>query len=627
MTDPTDRELGLHHDIPRRDFLNGALWSAALAATPLERLLAEGTAEPYPPALTGLRGSTDGSFETAHRLRDGAMPPEWASPRDTGEKYDLVIVGAGISGLAAAHFFRKRSGPRARILIVDNHDDFGGHARRNEFMVGGHKLIGYGGTQSIDTPGSYSPVAKGLLADLGIDVSKFHRAYDRKFEERFGLGAGFFFDRETFGTDRLVVRAEGEPWRAVVARMPFEPSVQADLVRLFESKANHLATMPVAGRKQALLRMSYLVYLRDHVKLAPKAIPFFQAWTHDLYGVGIDAINALDCKALGFPGFDGLGLDAVPIPGQGASASRTEEEPYIFHFPDGNASIARLLVRRLVPGSIPGSTMEDVVTAPCHYGMLDRPSNANRIRLSSTAIRVKEDKGGVSVVYVRGGRAELVRASRVVLACWHGVIPHLCPELPAEQQRALKYGVKVPLLYTNVALRNWKALAAAKVSSARAPGAYWSNVMIDFPVSLGSYRFSSGPDQPVILFMERTPCKPGLPEKEQHRIGRAEMLATPFATYERQIRSQLARMFGSFGFDPARDIAGITVNRWSHGYAYEYNALEDPVFPPGQAPHEVARKTFGRIAIANADAAAFAYTDAAIEQADRAVRELARPGG
>ena len=618
MTDPIN--------IPRRDFLNGVLWSAAATAAPLDRLLNESGPEPYPPALTGLRGSTDGSFEAAHRLRDGAMPPEWATPTETGERYDLVVVGAGISGLAAAHFYRKRVGAGARVLLLDNHDDFGGHARRNEFVVDGHQLIGYGGTQSIDTPAAYSAVAKGLLKELGIDTARFYTAYDQAFTKRFQLGAGFFFNKETFGVDRLVARGEDEPWPAVIARMPFDEVARAGLVRLFESKTDYLAAVPMAARKEALVRMSYLTYLRDHVKLSPRAIPFFQTWTHDLYGVGIEAVNALDCKMLHFPGFDGLGLDDAPLPWQGASAHRGLEEPYIFHFPDGNASVARLLVRRLVPGSIPGSSMEDVVTASCRYGALDRPANRTRIRLSSTVIRVREARGGVGVTYVRDGKAQSVRAGRVVLACWHGVIPHLCPEMPAEQRKALVYGVKVPLLYTNVALRNWKAIAAARVSEVRAPGSYWSAAMLDFPVSLGSYHFSANPDQPVLLFMERTPCKPGLTEKAQHRAGRNELLATPFATYEREIRSQLTRMFGSFGFDAARDIAGITVNRWSHGYAYEYNPLEDPIWAPGQAPHEIARKRFGRIAIANADAAAYAYTDAAIDQAYRAVQELSRPG-
>jgi spermidine dehydrogenase len=298
------------------------------------------------------------------------------------------------------------------------------------------------------------------------------------------------------------------------------------------------------------------------------------------------------------------------------------DQPYIYHFPDGNASIARLLVRRLVPGSIPGTTMEDVVTARARYRLLDRAGNQVRIRLSSTVIRVKEEPGGVTVSYVRGGRAVRVRGRHCVLACWHGVIPLLCPELPAAQQEALRYGVKVPLLYTNVAVRNWRPFAAAKVGEIRAPASYWLTARLDFPVSLGRYQFTKGPDQPAVIFMERTPCQPGLPAREQHRRGRLELLATPFSTLERQVRSQLGRMLGGHGFDPARDVAGITVNRWSHGYSYEYNALWDPIWEPGKAPNEIARRPFGRITIANADAAAYAYTNASIDEAERAVREL-----
>ncbi|MBL8988230.1 MAG: NAD(P)-binding protein [Gemmatimonadetes bacterium] len=624
MTEPSDRELGIDRPIDRRDFLNGMAWSAAAASLPRSWLLDpdQSPGEPYPPGLSGLRGSHDGAFEIAHQLRDGAVDPAWLTPTDLRETYDLAIVGAGISGLAAAHFFRQQAGPRARILILDNHDDFGGHARRNEFTVDGTTLIGYGGTQSIDTPSSYSPVAKGLLTELGIDVRKFETAYDQEFEERHGLGRGYFFDKETFGVDRLVVHHEGDEWRAVVDRFPLDPLAKGTIVRLYESRTDHLAGRSIVEKKQALLKMSYAAYLLQVAGVAPAAMPFFQRLTHDLYGVGIDAISALDCRSLGFPGFDGLGLDDAPIARQGRSSYRTVDEPYIYHFPDGNASIARLLVRRLVPGSIPGSTMEDVVTARARYGRLDRPDNACRIRLGATVVRVTETGGDVRLTYVRNRKAERVRARRCVLACWHGVIPHLCPELPAEQKAALKYGVKVPLLYTNVAVRNWKAFAAAKVAEIRSPSAYWLTAGLDFPVSLGSYRFTAGPDQPAVLFLERTPCKPGLPERDQHRAGRLELLATPFATYEREVRGQLARMLGGFGFDPARDIAGITVNRWSHGYTYEYNALWDPVWEPGKAPHEIARRPFGRITFANADAAAFAYTNASIDEAHRAVGEL-----
>jgi spermidine dehydrogenase len=626
MTDGSDRDLGMGRDIPRRDFVNGALAAgASLGAMAWLQACADAGAPPaeYPPALTGLRGSTDEAFRVAHRLRDGAPDPAWGRPTDTRERYDLVVVGGGISGLAAAHFFRARAGAGARVLVLDNHDDFGGHARRNEFQAAGRLLLGYGGTQSIDTPSSYSPEAAGLLRDLGIDVDRFHQAFDRDFYPRHGLGRGWFLDRETFGADALLRRVGDAPWRDVLARAPLPDAVRRDLLRLFEDRRDHLAGRPPEAQRERLARTSYRSWLLDTVGIAPEAAAFLQNWTHGLYGVGIDAVPAADCRALGFPGFAGLRLDDTPGPGQGLTTLH-DGDPYIFHFPDGNASIARLLVARLVPEALPATGMDDVVLARARYDRLDRAGAPVRIRLGSTAIRVAASgpDGPVTVTYVRGDRAYRVEGGACVLACWHGVIPHLMPELPVEQREALRYQVKVPLLYANVALRDWTAFERLGVHEITAPGGYWSQAALDFPVSLGGYRFSGGPAEPIVLTLERTPCRPGLPAREQHRVGRMELLATPFEVLERALREQLARMLGGGGFDPARDVLGLTVNRWAHGYTYEYNSLFDPVWPPGGAPHEIARRPAGRVAIANADAAAFAYTDAAIDQAWRAVREL-----
>jgi spermidine dehydrogenase len=229
----------------------------------------------------------------------------------------------------------------------------------------------------------------------------------------------------------------------------------------------------------------------------------------------------------------------------------------------------------------------------------------------------------VEVTYVRGGNAWTVRAKGVVLACWNMVIPYLCPELPEAQKAALAYGAKVPLVYTNVAFTNWRAFERLGVANVYAPGCYHTLIDLDFPVSLGGYHFSAGPDQPIVAHLLRTPCRPGLPARDQHRAGRQELLETPFETFERNIRDQLARVLGPGGFDPGRDIAGITVNRWPHGYAYEYNSLWDAAAWPGVTePCVVGRKPFGRIAIANSDAGARAYTNCAIDQAHRAVGEL-----
>ncbi len=638
MPEPTDPHLGMNQPISRRDFLDGM--AIAVGASLLPIGCAPRESEPpftperdpgyYPPALTGMRGSHPGSFEIAHQLRDGTLEKTIGKARDTRERYDLVIVGAGISGLSAAHFYRKAHGATARILLLDNHDDFGGHAKRNEFVVGDRRLISYGGTESIESPAQYSDVAKGLLADLGIDVQRFYAAFDQHRYEKLGLRHGVFFDRETFGTDRLLTGGGDKVDRAFLARAPLSARARADIARVYHGRQDYLHGLSSAEKKARLAKLSYRDFLLTVAKVTPEAIPFFQTRTHDLYGVGIDAVPALDCWGLEFPGFEGLRLDAdEPSPGIGLTPQleMNEEEPYIFHFPDGNASVARLLVRRLLPAALPGTTMEDAVAARLDYAKLDDPDATTRLRLNSTVVRVRhrgdpQSAREVEITYVRGGKAWTVGAGACVLAGWHTMIPYLCAELPEVQRQALAYAVKVPLVYTNVAVRDWKSFQRLGVSEIIAPGSYFFRMSLDFPVDMGDYRSSRTPAEPAVVKLFRTPCQPGLPARDQHRAGRTELLATSFDTFERNVRDQMSRMLGAGGFDPARDITAITVNRWSHGYTYEYNSLWDVPWPEDQQPCVVARKPFGRITIANADAGAFAYTNSAIDQAWRAVQEL-----
>jgi spermidine dehydrogenase len=626
----SDRRLGMDRPIARRDFLNGV---AIAAGGVLAGVVADGFADDaaaalgrYPPRLTGLRGSHPGSFELAHRLRDGDL--QFHAP-SAAEIYDLVIVGGGISGLSAAWFYRERM-PHARILILDNHDDFGGHAKRNEFDLGGRLHLMNGGTLEIDSPRPYGVVAARLLRKLGTDPVKLDAACTKKdFYASIGLGRGIFFDRETFGADRLVAGVGAKPWAELLADAPLSPAVRADIARLYEEKDDYLPGLSPARKKERLARMSYRDFLVNVANADPGVVPFFQARTHGEWGVGIDAVSALDVWAFGFPGFQGLRLEpgAAPHMGFTASGYAATGGSDKFHFPDGNASIARLLVRSLVPGTIPGRSAEDIVTAPADYGKLDRAGAPVRIRLGSIAVRVRNvgapgPARAAEVVYSQNGRFAAVRGKAVVLACWNMMIPYLCPELPARQKDALRSLVKVPLVYTSVALRNWRAFKALRVYNIHAPGAYHSSIRLNETVDIGSYRSVRSPDDPILVHMMRAPCSPGLDEREQHRIGRAELLATSFEDFERNIRDQLARMLGRGGFDPAADITAITVNRWPHGYAYEYNPLFDRDWSEHEQPHVIGRAPFGRITIANADAGAGAYTDVAIEQAHRAISEV-----
>ncbi len=632
-----DQVLGMQRKISRRDALHGVGAFATTALIPgrvfAEEMLAIEKSEAYPPALTGMRGNHPGSFEIAHKLaREGKV--DWgpyAQP-DSGI-YDLVVVGGGISGLAAAHFYRK-SKPDARILILDNHDDFGGHAKRNEFSVDGKTLIGYGGSQTLENPSNYNKPSKMLLRDLGVNLSRFETAYDQDFYKRNGLGAGVFFNNASWGVRRLVhcdlgslrnyvpFAASKQPVAEAVDELPVSAAARAEILHLLTTTEDRISDIAPDKKADYLYSISYREFLSKHMGITePEVFAVMQDLATDS-SVGIETATAGD--ALFYVSLPGR--DAIGIP------NGARKEPYIHHFPDGNASIARLLVRSMIPDAAPGSTMEDIVTARFDYDQLDVAGAAVRLRLNSTAVHVENDGAPdaakqVNVCYVQNGDSARVAARHCVLACYNAIIPSLCPELPQTQRDALAWPAKTPMIYSSVALRNWRAWKKLGIGGVSAPGSYHTNALLDFPVSLGDYKFAENPDDPIVVHMEKFfyRSNEGLSQREQHRLGRYDMYATSFETIERNIRQQLADTLAGGGFDPAKDIAGITVNRWAHGYAYGYNGLEDTTYDDRddeRYPHVQGRKPRGRIAIANSDAGAGAIIHQAISQAHRAVEEL-----
>jgi spermidine dehydrogenase len=633
-----DRELGMHASITRRDFLDGVAATAlgALAVetiagcapheTPQQTAISgEQTSASYPPSTTGLWGQDNSSYAVMHKIRDGSFWSHQTAPRATGEHYDLVVVGAGLSGLACAYFYRQAR-PHARILVLDTRRDFGGHAGRNEFHVNGRLLLSNAGTQSMESPSDYRPSAARLVRELGIDVNRFYKYFDQHRYD--GLSTGLFFNRRTFGSDYFVAGAYANPWGEVFRDAPLAPQAKADLIRLHTEQEDYLADLSTAQKVAYLKTISYSTFVTKHAKCDPAVLPYLQDRPYDLFGTGIEAVAAYDCFDSGddygmeYPGFQGMDL------GLGTGKwRRAKPDPYIFHFPDGNASIARMLVRSLVPGSLPGSSMEDIVLAPCDYSTLDDPSNQVRIRLDASTVKVAH-RGDpararqVDVTYAQGDMLATVTAGACILACWHVVSRLIAPELPPEQKEQLAYCVKEPFVYTHVALTNWRSFKKLGVRQILAPMSYHYFTMLDYPVDMGGYNASKTPDDPMVLFMLRAPTKYGLPPREQYRAGRWELYNTTFETIERNIRQQLADMLAGAGFDPAREIAAITVNRWSHGYAYEYDKSLWEHYPPGQRPCDLAKKPFGRIAIANSDSSGEAFTDTAIDEGHRAVAEV-----
>jgi spermidine dehydrogenase len=635
--------------ITRRDFVNGISVATAGALTlPLwaqgQEFAPERARDYYPPARTGMRGDHDGSFEAAHQLRD-TKSIDLSSVAHTNETYDLVVTGGGLSGLAAAYFFLKNAGRTARVLVLDNHDDFGGHAKRNEFRHDGRLMAINGGTLNIENIGRYDEVVKGLLNEIGIDTDRYRKsnAGSESLYRSLGLGSGYFFDKETWGADRLVVREpaggrarDGMP-PEYVSRMPLSEQARKDLQRIYDhGQPDYMVGLSSAEKKLKLAKMSYQDFLLNVARVDRQVIWLFQHFGEGNFCVGADATPAFFAWMQGQPGFAGLGLEPAPsgvleqLPGTQHGRQVEGGGPAV-HYPDGNATIARLLVRWMIPEALPGRTQEDSGAARVNYALLDRANQPVRIRLNSTVLNVRHDgtsdrASEVVVSYSRGGKLYDVRARGCVMACWNMFIPYLVPELPSKQKEALAYAVKGPIVYTSVGVRNWTAWQKLGVANINAPGMFHTGVALTEASSLGELQHPRTPNEPIALHLTKVPTAPGKPRQEQHRLGRAELLATSFETFERKIRDQLVRCLGAGGFEPARDIVAITVNRWPYGYAYTYNSLFEPmewVYTNSEnRPNLIARQPYGLISIANSDAGASPHTDTAIWEAWRAVGDI-----
>ncbi len=614
----SDDELGMGAKISRRDFVQGAAAvSAGLTLSPLARAVTDtaGAPKDYPPTKTGLRGSHPGSWEAAHAIaREGQTFP---APANFEEHYDLVIVGAGISGLAAAHYYRERFGDDASILLLENHDDFGGHARRNEFNQGGQMRLSLGGVHNLEW-WKFSDTAKAFLDRHGIDPQDMRENMQFTYGRNATHSSAMWFDEETYGVNRLVtdlaLDVSGVADDKAIDQIPISEAGRASLKALFNATENLFEDKGEAETEAYLRSISYPEFLRKHGGLTEDAVQLFDKLLHGGWGVEMRALSAMEVLEDGLPGRQLAGLP--PTDGRW-------DYP-VAMWPDGNASLARLQVARLIPEVAPGTDAGNVAIATFAYAALDRPGSSVRLRLNSTVVNAENTDEGVRVSYMNGGEVKGVSATHCVMACYHAIIPHLCPELPLAQSEAMKYQVKHPLVLTNVLIRNTDALNKLGIDGLRCPGRLHAHLFTFRGINTGGFKHDMDDEGPVsmVFWGSISPPKEAVTVKEQMRASRMIMLGLSLEDYEREVRTVLDGLLGPAGFDVKTDVLAITVNRWPHGYAYDYLDLWDPDWPQGEAPHEIARQPFGNITIANADAAADAYTHAAIDQAFRAVQEL-----
>ncbi len=613
----SDSKLGMGAEITRRDLIHDSALAALGLSLPLATAPVLGNSENrYPPTATGLRGSHPGSFEAAHALvREGKGFPVG---RKIDESFDLIIVGAGISGLAAAHYYRERFGADARILLLENHDDFGGHARRNEFHQSGQMRLSLGGTHNLEH-WKFSDTVKAHMQALGIDTDKMrtHMQFD------YGLnspsGEAWWFDRETYGRSVLLpgcnLRSSGpKNVESVISELPLSEDARMQLLRLYTADTNLLQGSSETEANAYLHGTRYTDFLREEVGLGDEAVQVFANASHGSWAVELRNFSVMEALNERMPGRNWFDMEPDP-----------DKRIYpVAMFPDGNASVARLQLAALIPNAAPGMTADNVAVMPLDYSELDRFDSPVRLRLSSTVVGARNTDSGVAVSYLNEGEVLQVTARHCVMACYHAIIPHLCPQLPPVQQAAMNYQVKRPLLLTNVLLRSSDAMDKLGIDAVNCPGRLHARLFMFKGINTGGYRhdYADTGAVPLVFWGTISPPEEIDDIKDQHRASRQKMLELTFADYEREVRIVLDELLGPAGFDVETDILAITVNRWPHGYSYDYMDLWDPEWPPGQAPHEIARQLFGNIAMANSDAGADAYTHVAIDEAHRAVFEL-----
>jgi spermidine dehydrogenase len=623
VTRKTDKQLGMHRSITRRDFVQGsslavlgAVTSGAVSVTATAAAEAASAGAPgnyYPPTKTGMRGSHNGAYEVAHALaRQGA---NFDNPEATGEEYDLVVVGAGISGLAAAHYYRERFGDDTRILLLDNHDDFGGHAKRNEFHQGGSMVLSLGGTHNLEW-WQFSDNVKAFMKTFGVDVEAMRDNMDFSYGQDAPNSPAMWFDESTYGVNRLVANVDFNQQLSpeIIDQFPISEAGRQSLKSFYGRQDNVFADLSDDETDELLSSISYPDFLRQYGGLTEDAVQLFNKKEHGAWGIEMRALSANDALWDDNPGLHLMGED-WSYDGRDYPAAL---------WPDGNASLVRLMVARLLPHVAPNVTPDNVALANFNYAALDEPERAVRVRLNATVLNTVNTEIGARITYVENGKLKEINAKHAVLACYHSVIPHLCPSLPESQKDALKYQVKIPLILTNVLIRNTDALDKLGVDGISCPGRLHARLFLFKGINNGGYEHPMEDSGPVSLVFwgAISPPEDAIDLKSQLRASREKLLAMSFEDFEREVRTVLDDLLGPAGFDVNEDLLAITVNRWPHGYSYEYMDLWDPDWAEGEAPHEIARQTFGSIAIANSDAGASAYTHVAIDEAYRAIGEL-----
>ena len=623
----------LPNEISRRDFVNGTLvgFGAALLGPSLPAMASsKKTAGIFSDPWTGLGGvgdygTSNGNVASvrvaAHLIRDGLTPQLMEQVEDTGEEYDMVIIGGGFSGIGAAYQFHNKYGNSKKCLIIENHPVFGGEAKQNEFEVDGYTLYGPQGSNDFGIPDKDD---KGLIADIyratGLPFEfKFVKQDSQKTKIKAPLENyyGVFWDEERFDTGYFLGSEAKNPWvinprKDKLARLPWPDDVKADLNRAFEDLEDKYQG---DNFDHWLDGMSYKDLLEKVYHYSPKVAEYFDPIIAiSMGGVGCDVYSAYAAKRLEMPCTRARYIYDDTI---------DEKELGVFSYPGGNTGSFRHIVKYLIPESISGGkNFEDILYNPINFDALDRPSNPISIRLNSTAIDISHEGPADSAKYVnisyhQKGVVRRIKAKTVVSAIGGWVARHIMKDLPPSMSKAYQEFHHSPILVVNIALRNWRFLDKLGISSARWFEGFGNFFSMRRPMDTGEKNQPFDPDKPTVLTFYVPFNKPGHPIAAQGAMGRAELFSKSYRDYETEIVEQMTTMFAAYGFDAQRDIAGIVLNRWGHAYispqpGFHFGTDGNP------APKEIIRKGYGRIQFGHSELDGYMSHTNALTEGSRA---------
>jgi len=628
--------------ITRRDFVNGVAAGAGAA-------LAVGAASTYGQAVSDplvlplgddwygyggvgpyrhSHGNSPEVVAAAHRILDNQFPVDM-DQLESVEECDLAIVGGGMAGLGAALEFSLRRRNGQTCILLDNHPMIGGEAKENEFLVNGERLIAPQGANGFFVPDAPNDLgaARGdpyYYAELGIPREFTFASWPadkrplRFCRDNYGYlvvglqrnaSVGHFFDRGSGGEGRWAV----DMFRNRLADTPLSEASRKSLMAWFESGAARRFDSPDQARR-ALDTMSYEQFLRDELDLGEEGIRYADLFLASACGLGSDCVSAYAAYQMPMPGLFG------PMPDGMRRVS----------FPGGNSGFVRYFLKRLVPDSIRGgSSFEDIITMPVNTAALDRPGQPIRMRTNATAVHVSHegaaaDAGSVAVIYTRNGGYHGIRAKAVVMATGNWINRLIVRDMPPSYREACASFLHAPFLVANVALTNWRFLYRLGITAAiwdRQEDGFGFTCNIRNPMQVGDYRPPLDPDKPAVLSFYTPFHSPGLDPKVQVTLGRAELLGASYPEYEARIHRQMMRLFAAAGFEPAKDVAGLILNRWGHAYSVPYPGFYGGA--NGTAPRDTLRKNYGRIAFAHSELDGNQHYGPAADEGRRAYRQLA----